>query len=264
MFKFGGLFSNGVDYLQKHGDSLIRKVEKKTYNSAHADDPHGVIKAYLVRLQNNVEAMVVLLKDGYGNPAIILQRSLIEDYLNLSYILKHPNISRGYLIKQFYEYLTNVQRHKHMERYEKMGTRIEEPLRSEIINNFQKFKNDYNDGKGVKRWSCMSLESQAKELSNSLNDDTYIKIYYTMYNLFSEEYHSLSRTFLEHVNTSLTLKSASGRADYRTEETMINIIIKYGELIQEIAKFYGISNREFKNVAEKLLKKLRKQFDIHG
>ncbi|PGU78807.1 DUF5677 domain-containing protein [Bacillus cereus] len=259
MLIFGGIFSNGVDFLKNTGNDLIGQIDKKTLAKPLKEDPYGIIKAYLVRLQNNVEAMIQLLKTGYGNPAIILQRTLVEDYLNLSYILKHPNIKPEFLINQFYEYLKKVQRYKHMGRLEKAGHTIEEALKNQITDGYNDFKTTYNNGKKTRDWSCKSLELQTRELSKALGDNKYNEIYYTMYNLLSEEYHMLSTTFLEHVNTSPTLKSASGLGDYRTDETMVGIITLYGELIEEIAKFHGISNRQYKKVAPKIIKKLKKQ-----
>ncbi|MEJ3740729.1 DUF5677 domain-containing protein [Bacillus tropicus] len=256
---FGGIFSNGVDFLKSTGNDLIGQIDKKTLVKPLKEDPYGIIKAYLVRLQNNVEAMILLLNKGYGNPAIILQRSLVEDYLNLFYILKHPNIKPEYLINQFHEYLKKVQRYKHMQRAEKVGQTIEESLKNQIIDGYNDFKETYNDGQKPVSWSCKNLELQTKELSKALGNYKYNTIYNTLYNILSEEYHKLSTTFLNHVNTSPTLQSASGVGDYRTEETMVSIINLYGEIIEEIAKFHGVSNKKYKNVAPKIIKKLKKQ-----
>lgn len=172
----------------------------------------------------------ILCKEGYGQDAGILLRSLFEIYVNVAYILKDDSEKRA---KRYYEY-SYIARKRSVELFDehRLGEKgfkgAEEAIqknKEEIYESYNRVKNNYIDEERKKdefRWSGKSIKKMARDCG--LGTD-----YAVVYSIFSELVHS--NPMVERLYVHVNIKNREIAADIGPSEEYIGVVSAHGNTI---------------------------------
>ena len=185
----------------------------------------------------------ILCKEGYGQDAGILLRSLFEIYVNIAYISKDKSEERA---KRYYEYSYIKKKHL-VELFD--NYRLEEEgfkdagefirrNREEIYRLYNKVKDNYKNENGKKdefRWSGKSIKGMASECG--LGTD-----YAVVFFIFSQLVHSSSMTERSYVHANIAGRQIA--SDVGPSEEYIEIVLPHssGIFLRILEKFNSVFN----------------------
>lgn len=232
---------NQLELVIKKGRRLVKYIDKKGVN--HPDDPYDYVKAYIIRMQQNAESSKLLLENGYGASAIQFVRLFIEDFLNLSYLLKNNTKTPKEQLIQFDDHKNFAKPIQYVRLLEELDISLDIDLKRKAEEKLSTFRGKYRNSEGRKGWALKSLAEMCRELSEITNDDTYKEMYTLMYSLFSEDTHGLSAPFFESTKDAIFgIENVIYGHNYRGDETVKNIAGLYEESLNIIITFYGIED----------------------
>lgn len=172
----------------------------------------------------------ILCKEGYGQDAGILLRSLFEIYVNIAYISKDESEKRA---KRYYEYSYIKKQHLvelfdnyrlEKEGFKDAGQSIQRN-REEIYKLYNKVKGNYkneNGGKDEFHWSGKSIKRMASECGLG-TDHAYV------FFIFSQLVHSSSMTESSYVHANITERQIA--SDVGPSEEYIEAVLPHSNNI---------------------------------
>jgi len=158
---------------------------------------------FLAKSMKTARAVTILAKNGYGEDAMCLARSMFENYINLAYILKENTSHRAEL---FFEYgkLDSLKKTENFPN-NKVNNKGEIERLSKIFEEeYKSGKEKYMDGCKKHSWSCLTL----KKMSEIVNaKEGYDSFYWWM----SQYSHPHSEGLASYCSSGLVDDAASHR-----------------------------------------------------
>lgn len=153
------------------------KLELTTTPQSKSYQVDLVFMAILAKSMKTARAIVILTRNGYGEDAVCLVRSMFENSVHLAYVFKEDSVHRADLFLKYgqLDFFKKVEAlsgnpisHK---------TEIDE-LELLFAEEFRKIKNEHGE-KGVKKhsWSCLSLRKMSESVGATAE---YEKLYHFM------------------------------------------------------------------------------------
>ncbi len=176
---------------QLTNDAIQKSADLFEENNKVLDNHLLLAQFFLSKTVTSFYAVWTLCKNGYGQDAFIVLRTIFENLVNLSFVNQEP----AKRVPLFIEY-DYIKAHKRLEDYESLYPEKskEERIRQYIIARYEKVKDNYPN---KNRWSRISLFDMAKscELEN---------YYYMVYRLGSVFTHGGSDSTQDYINTNGT------------------------------------------------------------
>lgn len=223
--------------------SIIEGIFDQGWRSKEDSIYEYVIGLLFGKAFKTYKSINILCKEGYGQDAGILLRSLFEIYVSIAYISKDEPEKRA---KRYYDYSSIERKHlvELFDRYElkekgfKNAGEAIKRNREEIYRLYDEVKNNYKNEKGKIdefRWSGKSIKEMA--IDCGLETD-----YAVVFFIFSQLVHSTSMTERLYVHANIAERRIS--LDAGPSEEYIEIVLPHSNtiLVRILEKFNSVFN----------------------
>lgn len=209
------------------------------------DDHRILTQFFLSKTVTSYFAVWILCKNGYGQDALVILRTIFENLVNLSYVNKYPDTR----VPLFIEY-DHIRARQKLQDYEKCYSEFhDEESRKYIMEQYDRVKNHYPKKFS---WSRVSLFDMAK--SCGLEKD-----YYRVYTVGSEFIHGGSDTVSDYIkrNESHFDVRFGERSKDKTNFALLSACSLVLTVIQEACKVFALEPPSCCNEVEKRITKAK-------
>jgi hypothetical protein len=225
---------------------LVDEEMDKQHKLDYSKPQQSVVAFLFGKSYKTHDVVLDLCREGYGEDASILLRSLFESAVNAGYLIKEDVENRSTMFLEHEEVTKYMLFKSNKELLLKSDTKTEgdyEEMRKNVQSLCLKYgPNFYNN------WSCKRLEEMASEVGLD-------KPYLAMYPLYADIAHSRissARTYISEDSSGLTIDT--GPKDELISESLVSAFHYFFNIIT-------VWNSVFELPLEEKLTKLQKEFN---
>ncbi|MFH1900846.1 MAG: DUF5677 domain-containing protein [Candidatus Omnitrophota bacterium] len=241
-------------------DSAIENINKRNMRAQSLGLFKGIVLVLFARCRKQFKAVQILCKEGYGEDACLILRSMINALIDISYIKTDPmKLAKRYVE---FDWIAKKKKLNILNKYPSSES-VSLPSKKhglsekDILKEAKQFNEDFPDGSRRSDWSGLKIEEKARKAKNNT-----LMLYDMGYRYYSDFDHSNIMSLSSHVDDSTTkgkfivLSEPSEKQVQMNLSESFNIFVSLFDIYCETFELdYSNKIRELFSEYEKLLQK---------
>ena len=213
-------------------DSAIENINKRNMLAQSLGLFKGILLVLFARCRKQFRAVQILCKEGYGEDACLILRSMINALIDISYIKTDPlKLAKRYAR---YDYIIKKKKLNILNKYPSSKS-VSPPSEKNILKKAKQFNKDFPDGR-QSDWSGLTIEEKAKKAKGKM-----LMLYDMGYRYYSDFDHSNIMSLSSHVDDS-----TKGKFIVLSEPSEKQVQMNLSESFNIFVAFFAIYCETFK------------------